>query len=312
MDLSSKKVVVTGGCGFIGSHIVERAAGVGAEVIIIDNLISGREENLNGIDGNITFHRASVTEDIEKYMTGADLIFHLAANVFVAKSVEDPHYDAENNIKGILNVLECARKLDIPKMVYSSSSAIYGDDVAVPTDENQPISPSSPYGVSKYVGELYCRTYTDLYGIDTVALRYFNVFGPRQTGDNPYSGVIAIFIQNALDKKPLTIYGDGEQSRDFVGVRDVVEANISSAVKPNLKGEAFNIGTGSSITINKLADIIESMAGKLEREYAPARKGDIKCSTADISRAQKVLGFSPTVSLEGGLEELFKLYQGKS
>jgi UDP-glucose 4-epimerase len=309
MELKSKKVAVTGGCGFIGSHIVEKLAGLDNEIVIIDNLSSGRAENIEGMEGNITHHNVSVTEDLSTYLEGTDIIFHLAANVFVGKSVEDPQFDADNNVMGMLNVLESARKLDIPKIIYSSSSAIYGDEVALPTDERQPISPSSPYGVSKYTGEMYLRTYHSLHGIESTSLRYFNVYGPRQADDSPYSGVIAIFIRSALRGDPLRIYGDGEQSRDFVSVKDVVDVNISAALQTGSKGTAYNIGTGRSYTLNQLAEMIETHSGKLERKFEPPRIGDIKKSVADISLAQKELNFKPTVELADGLKELYEAYR---
>jgi UDP-glucose 4-epimerase len=304
MAITSKKVLVTGGCGFIGSHVVERLAAAGNEVVVLDNLISGKVENISGIEGNVKHINMSVLDNFDELAKGAEVIFHLAANVFVTKSVEDPPYDANNNIMGTLNVLETARRLDIPNLVFSSSSSVYGDGVDIPTEEDQPKSPMSPYGVGKLVGELYCRIYADLYGINTVALRYFNVFGIRQSADSPYSGVIALFIRNAVSGKSLTVYGDGEQSRDFVGVADVVSANLTAA-SLKLSGEVINIGTGTGTTINQLADIIESFAGKSDREYKPARKGDIKISLANISKAEKVLNFKPTVTLEQGLKELY-------
>jgi UDP-glucose 4-epimerase len=308
MSIKSKKVVVTGGCGFIGSHLVENLAGMGNEVVIIDNLVSGRVENISGIDGNITHHNVSVLDKIDDYIADADVIFHLAANVFVTKSVEDPPYDAENNIKGTLNVLETARKLDIKNIVYSSSSAVYGDKVKIPTDEAQRTAPTSPYGVSKLAGEIYTKVYASLYGLKTVALRYFNVYGIRQAANSPYSGVIALFIRNAIEKKPIAIYGDGAQSRDFVSVRNVVMANLAAAGS-KVKGEVFNIGTGKETTINRLADIIASFSGELNRNYEPPRIGDIKQSVADISRAVETLDYKPSVSLEEGLKELYDSYQ---
>jgi UDP-glucose 4-epimerase len=309
VELKSKRVIVTGGCGFIGSHLVDKLVGDGCEVVIIDNLVSGNKANIDGISGDVTFHEASVQDEIEPYMKDADIIFHLAANVFVTKSVEDPRFDADNNIKGILNVLECARKLDISQVVYSSSSAVYGDNVKVPTDEAQPVAPGSPYGISKYVGEMYLKNYAFLYGINSVALRYFNVYGTRQADDSPYSGVIAVFIKNALDGKAFTIFGDGEQSRDFVSVHDVVQANISAASTKDMMGEIFNIGTGRSITLNALAELIEALSGKLGRNYEPARLGDIKTSVADIAKAQDVLDFKPTVKIDDGINDLYEEYR---
>ena len=310
MRLSGKKIVVTGGCGFIGSHVVAKLANEGCEVVIIDDLTTGRVENIIGIEGTLNHCNMSVTDDIGKYMVGAEAVFHLAANVSVIKSVENPLYDAEVNVKGTVNMLELARKLDIPRVIYSSSCAVYGDTETIPSPETVEPTPTAPYGNSKHVGELYCRLYSSLYGINTVSLRYFNVYGLRQAADSPYSGVIAVFIKNALERKPLVIYGDGKQSRDFVSVADVVRANMLAAESDH-GGEVFNIGTGISTQINKLADIIEGLAGGLGREHRDARRGEIMLSLADITKAQHVLGYEPTVSLEQGLKVLYEANRSK-
>lgn len=305
MDLNKMRIVVTGGCGFIGSHLVAKLAMEGAEIVIIDDLTSGRVENIIGIQGSINHINMSITEDIEKYMVGAEAVFHLAANVSVIKSIENPLYDAEVNVKGTVNLLETARKLDIERVIYSSSCAVYGDTETIPSPENIEPQPTAPYGNSKHIGELYCKLYSNLYGIRTVSLRYFNVYGLRQAADSPYSGVIAIFIKNAIEKKPLIIYGDGEQSRDFVSVADVVRANIM-AFESDHNGEVFNIGTGVGTSINQLADYVEGFAGELGREHTEARKGEIKHSLADMAKTEKILGYEPTVSLEQGLKVLYE------
>jgi len=303
MLLKNKHIAVTGGCGFIGSHIVEKLAGNGNEVIVIDNLASGYAANIDGLSGSIDFIKSSIVDDLAPCLEGADIIFHLAANVSVIRSVEDPEYNNRINVEGTLNLLETARRLDIRRFINSSSCAVYGDAGATPVSETARLEPVSPYGRSKAIAEEYCNEYAGKYGLNTVSLRYFNVYGPRQAADSPYSGVIALFIKKALAGEPVSIYGDGEQSRDFIEVSDIVRANIAAAGL-DLSGGAVNIGTGRATTVNELADMIESRTGRLVRKYAPAREGEIKHSCADISNAEKMLGFKSGISLDLGLKNL--------
>ena len=308
MKINNKKLAVTGGCGFIGSHIVEALAKAGNEVIVIDNLASGTADNLSGFDGNVKVHNVSIIDDLKPYLEGTELIFHLAANISVIKSIEDPEYNNKINVEGTLNVLETARKLDVKKVINSSSCAVYGETKTIPNIESSELKPISPYGESKSVAEEHCKDYSGKYGLDTVSLRYFNVYGPRQAADSPYSGVIVLFIKKALSGEPITIYGDGEQSRDFIAVSDIVRANIAAAgIKSS--GEAFNIGTGGATTVNQLTDQIESFTSNLKKEYAPAREGEIKHSYADTSLAEKELGFKTQLTLEQGLKDLIEEFK---
>jgi UDP-glucose 4-epimerase len=305
MTLKNKRIAVTGGCGFIGSHLVDYLAKNDNEIIIIDDLSSGKLENIEGIEGRITNHRMSILDDIKPLLEGVDVIFHLAANVSVIRSIEDPMFDARVNIDGTLNLLEIARSLDIPKLVYSSSCAVYGDIDVIPTDEEQVLSPTSPYGVSKSVAEMYCKLYSRLNGLKTVCLRYFNVYGIRQEAKSPYSGVIAKFIYNSLSGQPFVIFGDGEQSRDFIAVSDVVAANIAAAGSDK-GGEVYNIGTGEPTTVNRMADHFDEISGKVERIHEPAREGEIKFSLADITKAEKEMNFRSKVPLKQGISDLYE------
>jgi len=305
--LKDKNILITGGCGFIGSCIAKTLVSEN-DVKILDNLSSGRLENIAEIRGRVEMHSADIRGDISSYFEGIDVVFHEAANVFIQKSIDDPHYDASVNISGTLNILEACRKHDVGRVVYASSSAVYGDPVGLPIREDHPLHPKVPYGVSKMLGEQYCRVYHELYGLETVSLRHFNVYGPNQRADSPYSGVIAIFINNALHEKPLTIYGDGSQIRDFVNVKDVVSTNIAAATSKKAVGKAINVGTGVQTSLHRLVDILSEIAGKkLDIVYAPARAGDIKNSVADITLAKDVLGFVPNVSLKEGLSELYHM-----
>lgn len=290
--MKNKKVVITGGLGFIGSHLVEEL-NKNNEIIIIDDQSSGTIENIKDLDiSKIDTTLESILHtDLEKIFEECDYVFHLAAQTSVPKSVDDPINNNEINVNGTLRVLDAAKKTGIKKVVFSSSSAVYGETKSIPINEKTFINPISPYAVSKATGELYCKAYSQLYDLSTISLRYFNVFGSRQDPNSQYAAVIPIFINKMLNNDIPIIYGDGEQTRDFVSVKDVVNANIIAA-KSKKTGE-FNIGLGIGKNINDLLKIIENLTRKnIKPIYKEGRYGDIKHSIADISKAKK-LGYKP-------------------
>ncbi len=298
-----KKALVTGGAGFIGSNIVKLLLQDSYEVTVLDNFSTGYEENLKPfpqvkvIRGDIRDKQAA-----SEAMNGVEVVFHLAANIGNVKSLEDPLFDSDVNVLGTLNILEAARRSGVKKIVYSSSAAIYGEPKKLPIDENHPVAPDSFYGVSKLAAEKHCLCLSKIYDIDIVALRYFNVYGPNQRYD-AYGNVIPIFVTRLFKKEPLTIYGDGEQTRDFVNVADIAGANLLAAKEQGLRG-AFNIGSGVSLTVNALASIVQDVAGILEEVvHHPERKGEVKHSLADVDLAKRVLGYEPKISIKEGLKE---------
>lgn len=300
--MKNKKVVVTGGLGFIGSHLVEKLSEDNV-VIVVDDQSTGtidniKDFNLSSIDttlGDIT------SIDLEEIFDGCDYVFHQAAVTSVPKSVDDPLSSNEVNITGTLRVLNAAKNAGVKKVVFASSSAIYGDTESLPLSEDNPINPLSPYAVTKATGELYCNVFSEIYGLPSISLRYFNVFGPRQDPDSQYAAVIPIFINKILKNESPVIYGDGEQSRDFVSVKHVVAANIMAA-ESKLTG-TFNIGLGESTTINQLFEMINEIAGKnIKPVYEKERSGDIKHSVADISKA-KTFDYDPKADLKEELNE---------
>jgi len=312
MNIKFKKALVTGGAGFIGSHLVDALLSGGCEVVVIDNLSTGHLHNLKHIKERITFHKADIRDQdlLIKVSNGCDVIFHLAAVVSVPQTVENPVESAMVNEMGTIYVLEAARKNNIKRVVLSSSCAVYGDDPEIPKHEMMMPRPQSPYAVQKLAGEYYARLYHDLYGIETVCLRYFNVYGPRQDPSSPYSGVISIFMTKAVDKTIPFIYGDGNQYRDFIFVNDVVKANLSAAQNSDAFGKIINIGTSRFIRIYQLWKMISHLAGiDLEPHYETPRPGDILESVANIDQAIEILGFEPEYSFEAGLEKTFEWYK---
>lgn len=301
------RALVTGGAGFIGSHLVERLVDEGHEVIVLDSFTTGRRENLEPFRGRITVHEADVRDvaAVERATMGCELVFHEAAIVSVPYSVEHPQETHDVNIQGTLNVLLAARKNGVRRVVFASSAAVYGEDPALPKSEAMVPEPISPYGVEKLTAEHYLRTFARLYDVETVALRYFNVFGPRQDPSSPYSGVISVFVQRLLAGEPLTIFGDGQQSRDFVYVGDVVEANLRAARARGASGRVFNVARGERTTLLELAAILGRVVGSpAAPALAAERAGDIRHSQAAIDRARKELGYEPRVDLERGLAAL--------
>ena len=302
MDIAGRTVLVTGGAGFVGSHLVDALVETN-DVRVLDDLSTGRQENLHR---DATLLRGDVCDPdvLDEAMDGVDLVFHEAANASVARSVDDPVASHRVNTAGTLGVLERAREADA-RVVVASSTAIYGDPTSIPVTEAEPTTPQSPYGVEKLTGDHYARLYHDLYGLETVALRYFNVYGPRQAGGE-YSGVITAFFEQACAGQDITVEGDGSQIRDFVHVDDVVRANLLAATTDEV-GEAYNVGTGRSVSVLDLAELIRELSGsRSEIVHVDARPGDIRASRADISKAKASLSFEPTVSLREGLAGLVR------
>jgi UDP-glucose 4-epimerase len=295
--------LVTGGAGFIGSNVAQLLVAEGYDVIVLDNLVTGYLENLAHLD-SVRFVEGDVRDAglVSKLMDGVEVVFHLAASVGNARSIENPVDDSEVNIIGTLRVLEAARRVGVSKIVCSSSAAIFGELKQLPIREDHPTEPDSPYGVSKLAEEKMCLAYSKLYDIEAVCLRYFNVYGANQRYD-AYGNVIPIFAHRILERQSLIIFGDGEQTRDFVDVRDVARANLLAARAQGVSG-AFNVATGKSITLNQLVGQLRETVGQnLAIEYAPPRKGDVLHSRADITAARDLLGFESRVDMAEGLRE---------
>ena len=301
------RALVTGGAGFIGSHLSHRLLELGHEVVVLDNFFSGSRANLRGIAEHIRIVEGDVRDlaTVEGCAAGCDVVFHEAAIVSVPYSVDHPQESHDVNIQGTLNVLQAARRAGTKRLVFASSAAIYGEEPTLPKSESMRPEPMSPYGVEKITGEHYLATWSRLFGLETVALRYFNVFGPRQDPKSAYSGVISIFVDRILGARPITFFGDGSQCRDFVYVANVVDANILAATRDGVSGGAFNVACGKRTTLLELATLIERAAGTaVPRSFAEPRAGDIKDSVADIARATKDLGYTPGVGVEEGLRRL--------
>lgn len=307
--MKNKKVIVTGGMGFIGSHLTERLL-EDNEVTVIDNESTGKIENIKHLldHKNLTVIKGSIVDlNLTEIFKGKDYVFHLAAIPSVPRSVKDPFSSNNSNVTGTLNVLIAAKEAGIKKVIFSSSSSVYGDTPTLPKREDMPINPMSPYAITKATGEMYCRVFQDLYGLPTVCLRYFNVFGPRQDPNSQYAAVIPKFITAMLNDESPVIYGDGEQSRDFTFVKNAVDANILSCESD--KTGIFNIACGRRITINQLVDYINEILGKgIKSVYADPRPGDIKHSLADILRANE-FGYSPKYDFKKELIESIAFFK---
>ncbi|MFP6678773.1 MAG: NAD-dependent epimerase/dehydratase family protein [Dehalococcoidia bacterium] len=305
------RYAVTGGAGFIGSNIVRDLVIRGHDVIVVDDLSSGHKVNLEPFPG-VTVKHTSILEEETLYSAfdKVDTVFHLAASVGNKRSIDNPALDATINVIGTINVLEACRKVGVRKIVVSSSAGIFGELMEIPISEDHAIDPDSPYGASKLAAEKLCLAYAKLYDIEAIALRYFNVFGPNQRFD-AYGNVIPIFVFNMLDGQPITIFGDGEQTRDFIYVTDVVQANIKASETRGLSG-AFNIASGTRITINELViRLSDLIPGQHSVNYGPQRPGDVRDSLADISAAKHALGFEPTVTIGDGLTEYVRWAMGQ-
>ncbi len=299
------KFLVTGGAGFIGSNIVRELIKKGEFVRVVDNFATGRPSNLEGIMDKIEFIQGDIRdfELVREAVKGIDFVIHQAALPSVTRSIDDPITSNETNITGTLNILVASKDEKVRRVVFASSSSVYGDTPILPKKEDMSPNPLSPYAITKYAGEQYCKVFHSIYGLETVMLRYFNVFGPRQNPNSQYSAAIPLFIKAFLMGKPPIIYGNGEQSRDFTFVENVVSANLLACYAENSVGKVFNIACGRRVSINDLVFTIKNwLNSPVEPIYQDARKGDVQHSLADISKAQKFLKYEPKVNLEEGLK----------
>jgi UDP-glucose 4-epimerase len=298
------RALVTGGAGFIGSNLVRALRDEGHAVVVLDSLLSGHRENLAALDGDVRLIEGDIRdpEVVASAIAGVDVVFHLAASVGNKRSIERPIEDSEINVLGTLRVLEACRAGNVRSIVYSSSAGIFGELKQLPIREDHPLEPDSPYGASKLAGEKLVLAYGKLYGLDALSLRYFNVYGPNQRFD-AYGNAIPIFAHRLLQGEPVTIFGDGQQTRDFVNVADVVQANLRAARAEGLSG-AFNIASGSSMSINDLVELMAELSQREpEVEHVGPRQGDVRHSLADISAARECLDYEPNVALRRGLKE---------
>lgn len=306
------RALVTGGTGFIGSHLVDELAAIGCRVTVLDNLSTGHRHNIDHLGDRIDFVEGDIRDDglLNRVVKGCDVVFHQAAVVSVSQSVQDPSHSCEVNDLGTVRVLDASRRNGVRRVVMASSSAVYGDDPRMPKTEDMAPKPLSPYAVQKLAGEFYASVFAGLYGLETVCLRYFNVFGPRQDPSSPYSGVISIFMKKATAGEAPTIYGDGLQSRDFIYVKDVVRANLLAATEAAAAGGVFNVGTGEIIRILDLWKMIGGLSKvQIDPLFDPPRAGDIRESVSDIGRIRQALGFRPQMALRQGLVNTLAWYR---
>jgi nucleoside-diphosphate-sugar epimerase len=306
--MTTARYLVTGGAGFIGSHIAEALLRSGESVRILDNLATGRQSNVNvlrGLPGHLEIIEGDLrdAETVRTAVEGTEVVFHQGALASVPRSIADPVRSLETNINGTQNVLLAARDLGVQRVVYASSSSVYGNTPTLPKHEDMPTSPMSPYAVQKLTAELLCGVFTRIYGLETVSLRYFNVFGPRQDPASEYAAVIPRFLTALLTKRRPIVFGDGEQTRDFTYIENVVQANLLAAAAPDAAGAAMNIGCGEQISLNHVLELAGELLGtKVEADYREARPGDVRDSLADISKARRLLGYTPSVHFKEGLE----------
>ncbi|HUF76628.1 MAG TPA: SDR family oxidoreductase [Longimicrobiales bacterium] len=304
--------LVTGGAGFVGSHLTDRLVADGWSVRVLDDFSSGRERNLERCAGSAEVVRGDLRDEslLDKALRDVEVVFHQAAVPSVPRSVAEPLRTNDVNVTGTLRLLEAARRAEVRRVVFAASSSAYGDTPELPKVESMPANPRSPYALQKFAGEVYCRLYTSLYGLETVALRYFNVFGPRQDPDSEYAAVIPKFVKACLTEAPPCIYGDGEQTRDFTFVRDVVRANLLAADSRDAVGTVVNVAGGERISLNRLLAHVKEITGsKVEAVRAAPRPGDVRDSLADLRRAAELLGYKPAVEVRQGLLETIDYFR---
>jgi len=305
------RYLVTGGAGFIGSNTVDELVRQGQSVVVLDDLSTGKEDNLAEVRDRVEFVRGSVTdlEMVREACREVDYVLHLAARTSVPRSLEDPLETNRVNVDGTLNVLVAARDAKVKRVVYAGSSSVYGETPTLPKLESMAPAPISPYGVSKLTGEVYGQLFQRVYGLAFVALRYFNVFGPRQDPSSPYSGVLSVFNLAMISGVQPTIYGDGEQSRDFTFVRNVVEANLLACRASGAAGLVFNVGMGNRYTLNQTLRLLGKISGMPAiAKYGPPRTADVRDSQADIAQARQILGYNPSIDFERGLRHTWEWY----
>jgi nucleoside-diphosphate-sugar epimerase len=306
-------VLVTGGAGFIGSHIAAGLVSAGARVRIIDDLSTGYRENVEDIGGDVDFVQASLADEetVRRALEDVEIVFHEAAIPSVPRSVDDPKQTHVVCVDATFNLLNVARQQKVKRIVYAASSSAYGDQPTLPKSEEMLPEPLSPYAVAKLVGEYYCQVFTRVYGLETISLRYFNVFGPRQDPSSQYSGVVSKFISSLLTNQRPVIYGDGEQSRDFTYVNNVVHANLQAAETSKGIGTVINIANGERITLNQLLAELKDLTGKneIQPEYKDVRRGDVRHSLADVSRAKEFLDYQPRIGLREGLQRTIEWWK---
>ena len=306
--------LVTGGAGFIGSHLVHRLIQRGERVRVVDNLCTGSIERLGSIRSAIDFVEADLADSqvCDWVADGVTYVLHQAAIPSVQRSIGDPLTSNRANVTATLNLLESCRTHGVGRVIFAASSSAYGNTAVLPKQEDMPANPLSPYALQKFVGERYARMYHELFGLETVSLRYFNVFGPRQDPQSEYSAVIPKFINKLLNNETLTIFGDGDQSRDFTYIDNVVEANLLALKATGAAGKVCNVGSGTRISLNQLVAMLERITGrKANIEYRPERPGDVRDSQADITRAKDVLGYSPHISIEDGLSKTVEWFRAQ-
>jgi UDP-glucose 4-epimerase len=310
------KYVVTGGAGFIGSSVVRALLSQGAQrVVVVDSFLSGREENLEEVRGQVDLYREDIRcyEAIEPLVRDADLVFHLAAIPSVPRSITDPVPSHEVNIDGTFQVFRACAAGGVGRVFYAASSSAYGDTEVLPKVETMLPCPKSPYAAQKLMGEYYAGVFAECFGVETVAVRYFNVYGPRQDPSSPYSGVISVFMKALIERRPPTIFGDGEQSRDFTYVEDVAELTLKAALTPGVSGRTYNGGNGNRYTLNEVWETLQKIEGvSLPAEYGPTRAGDVRHSQADTTAAVRDLGHAPRFSLEEGLRRTLAWYRSQA
>lgn len=307
--MSDDLILVTGGAGFIGSHLAEALVGAGHRVRVADDLSSGRLENLAAVMNRIEFLRTDISSfaNAAAACLGCRVVFHLASLVSVAQSVSNPLESHRRTAETTLNVLEAARHRGVQRVIVASTAAVYGNTPDLPKREDMKPNPASPYAAAKLTAEAYAQVYAHLYGLQTLSLRFFNVYGPRQDPNSPYSGVISRFVRAYRQGASLTVFGDGRQTRDFVSVRDVVAGLVAAMQTPVADGSVINLATGQETDLLTLIDLLARIAGKrMPTEFQPARPGDVRRSVADVSRAKEILGFEAKVNLEVGLRQLWE------